>query len=173
MIDTMIRDGLWDAFNGYHMGMTAENVAKPCQITREDQDKLALAIQQKASAAQKAGQFKDEITPVTIKGRKGDTIVDRTNTSAMTPRWRRWPSSGRRSARTDGHGGQRQRHQRRRGRACGDVGSRGGKARPDAARPDRVASRPPASIPRIMGTGPDPVEPQALAAPAGGRTIST
>ncbi len=75
-IDTMIKDGLWDAFNGYHMGMTAENVAKAYQITREDQDKLALASQQKASAAQKAGKFKDEITPVTIKGRKGDTIVD-------------------------------------------------------------------------------------------------
>ena len=75
-IDTMIKDGLWDAFNGYHMGTTAENVAKAYQITREDQDKLALASQQKASAAQKAGRFKDEIAAVTVKTRKGETVVD-------------------------------------------------------------------------------------------------
>ncbi len=74
-IDTMIKDGLWDIFNGYHMGNTAENVAKAYQITREQQDELALASQQKASAAQKAGKFKDEIIPVTIKGRKGDVVV--------------------------------------------------------------------------------------------------
>ncbi len=76
LIDTMIKDGLWDAFNGYHMGTTAENVARAYQITREEQDKLALASQHKASAAQKAGKFKDEIIPVTIKGRKGDTVVE-------------------------------------------------------------------------------------------------
>jgi acetyl-CoA C-acetyltransferase len=76
LIDTMIKDGLWDAFNGYHMGVTAENVARAYQITREDQDALALASQHKASAAQKSGRFKDEITPVTVKGRKGDTVVD-------------------------------------------------------------------------------------------------
>ncbi|MFC3674108.1 acetyl-CoA C-acetyltransferase [Ferrovibrio xuzhouensis] len=75
-IDTMIRDGLWDAFNGYHMGTTAENVAKQFQITREAQDEFAVKSQNKAEAAQKAGKFKDEIVPVTIKGRKGDTIVD-------------------------------------------------------------------------------------------------
>jgi len=75
-IDTMIRDGLWDAFNGYHMGNTAENVAKQFQITREAQDEFAVKSQNKAEAAQKAGKFKDEIVPVTIKGRKGDTIVD-------------------------------------------------------------------------------------------------
>ena len=75
-IDTMIRDGLWDAFNGYHMGTTAENVAKEWQITREEQDKFAVASQNKAEAARKAGKFKDEIAPVTVKGRKGDTIVD-------------------------------------------------------------------------------------------------
>jgi acetyl-CoA C-acetyltransferase len=75
MIDTMIRDGLWEAFNGYHMGITAENVARQWQITREDQDRLALASQLKASAARKAGVFREEIVPVTIKGRKGDTIV--------------------------------------------------------------------------------------------------
>jgi acetyl-CoA C-acetyltransferase len=74
-IDTMLKDGLWDAFHGYHMGTTAENVARAYQITREEQDTFALASQQKASAAQKAGRFKDEITPVTIKTRKGDTVV--------------------------------------------------------------------------------------------------
>jgi acetyl-CoA C-acetyltransferase len=75
MIDTMIRDGLWDAFNGYHMGITAENVAEKWQITREAQDKLAVASQNKAEAAQKAGRFKDEIVPVIISGRKGDVTV--------------------------------------------------------------------------------------------------
>jgi acetyl-CoA C-acetyltransferase len=76
MIDTMIKDGLWDAFNGYHMGNTAENVAKQWQITRQQQDAFAVASQNKAEAAQKAGKFKDEITPVTVKSRKGDVIVD-------------------------------------------------------------------------------------------------
>jgi acetyl-CoA C-acetyltransferase len=75
MVDTMIKDGLWDAFNGYHMGTTAENVARQWQITREDQDRFAVASQNKAEAAKKAGKFKDEIIPVTIKGRKGDTVV--------------------------------------------------------------------------------------------------
>jgi acetyl-CoA C-acetyltransferase len=75
-VDTMIKDGLWDAFNGYHMGNTAENVAQKWQITRDQQDNLALASQQKAEAAQKSGRFKDEIVPVTIKGRKGDAVVD-------------------------------------------------------------------------------------------------
>src|SRR5579859_6906739 len=76
MIDTMIRDGLWDAFNGYHMGNTAENVARQWQITRQQQDEFAVASQNKAEAAQKAGKFKDEITPVTVKSRKGDIVVD-------------------------------------------------------------------------------------------------
>jgi acetyl-CoA C-acetyltransferase len=76
MIDTMIRDGLWDAFNGYHMGTTAENVAKEYQITREDQDRFAVASQNKAEAARKAGRFKDEIAAVTIKARKGDIVVE-------------------------------------------------------------------------------------------------
>ncbi|WP_273522259.1 acetyl-CoA C-acetyltransferase [Rhodosalinus sediminis] len=75
-IDTMIRDGLWDAFNGYHMGQTAENVAEKWQISREQQDEFALASQHKAEAAQKAGRFEDEIVPVTVKGRKGDTVVE-------------------------------------------------------------------------------------------------
>jgi acetyl-CoA C-acetyltransferase len=75
-IDTMIRDGLWDAFNGYHMGQTAENVAEQWQITREMQDEFAVASQNKAEAAQKAGKFTDEIVPVTLKTRKGDIVVD-------------------------------------------------------------------------------------------------
>lgn len=74
-VDTMLKDGLWDAFHGYHMGNTAENVASKYQITREQQDAFALASQQKASAAQKSGRFKDEIAPVTVKGRKGDVQV--------------------------------------------------------------------------------------------------
>src|SRR5690242_3810871 len=76
MIDTMIKDGLWDAFNGYHMGNTAENVARQWQITRQQQDAFAVASQNKAEAAQKSGRFKDEIVPVTIKSRKGDVVVD-------------------------------------------------------------------------------------------------
>jgi acetyl-CoA C-acetyltransferase len=76
MIDTMIKDGLMDAFNGYHMGVTAENVAKKWQITREQQDAFAVASQNKAEAAQKAGKFKDEIVAVTVKHRKGETIVE-------------------------------------------------------------------------------------------------
>ena len=73
-IDTMIKDGLWDAFNGYHMGNTAENVARQWQITREEQDRFAVASQNKAEAAKKAGKFKDEIVPGVIKTRKGETV---------------------------------------------------------------------------------------------------
>ncbi len=76
MIDTMIKDGLWDAFNGYHMGNTAENVAKQWQITRQQQDEFAVKSQNKAEAAMKSGRFKDEIAPVTIKSRKGDLVID-------------------------------------------------------------------------------------------------
>ena len=75
-VDTMIKDGLWDAFHGYHMGVTAENVATKWQISREEQDAFAVASQNKAEAAKKAGRFKDEIAPVTIASRKGDIIVD-------------------------------------------------------------------------------------------------
>ena len=75
-IDTMIKDGLWDAFNGYHMGATAENIAERWQITRDEQDGFAVASQNKAEAAQKAGKFVDEIVPVTVTSRKGDTVVD-------------------------------------------------------------------------------------------------
>jgi acetyl-CoA C-acetyltransferase len=75
-IDTMIKDGVWDAFNGYHMGITAENVAQDWQITREEQDRFAVASQNKADVARKAGRFKDEIVPVTVKSRKGEIIVE-------------------------------------------------------------------------------------------------
>ena len=77
LVDTMIKDGLWDAFHGYHMGQTAENIASRWQITREDQDKFAVASQNKAEAAQKAGKFDGQIASVTIKGRKGDVVVDK------------------------------------------------------------------------------------------------
>jgi acetyl-CoA C-acetyltransferase len=77
LVDTMIKDGLWDAFHGYHMGQTAENIAARWQITREDQDRFAVASQNKAEAAQKAGKFEGQIAPVTIKGRKGDVVVDK------------------------------------------------------------------------------------------------
>ncbi|MBO9710629.1 MAG: acetyl-CoA C-acetyltransferase [Caulobacter sp.] len=76
-VDTMIKDGLWDAFHGYHMGQTAENIAARWQITREAQDKFAVTSQNRAEAAQKAGKFDAEIAPVTVKGRKGDTVVDK------------------------------------------------------------------------------------------------
>ena len=76
LVDTMIKDGLWDAFHGYHMGQTAENIAARWQITREDQDRFAVTSQNRAEAAQKAGKFAGEIASVTIKGRKGDTVVD-------------------------------------------------------------------------------------------------
>ncbi len=75
-IDSMIKDGLWDAFNGYHMGTTAENVARQWQLGSDEQDAFALASQNKAEAAQKAGRFADEIAPVTVKSRKGDTVVE-------------------------------------------------------------------------------------------------
>jgi acetyl-CoA C-acetyltransferase len=77
LVDTMIKDGLWDAFHGYHMGQTAENIASRWQITREDQDRFAVASQNKAEAAQKAGKFDGQITSVTVKGRRGDTVVDK------------------------------------------------------------------------------------------------
>ncbi|MGF1606021.1 MAG: acetyl-CoA C-acetyltransferase [Rhodothalassiaceae bacterium] len=76
LVDTMIKDGLWDAFNGYHMGSTAENIAQRWQLTRNEQDQFAVASQNKAEAAQKAGRFKEEIVPVTVKHRKGETVVD-------------------------------------------------------------------------------------------------
>jgi acetyl-CoA C-acetyltransferase len=76
LVDTMLKDGLWDAFHGYHMGNTAENVAEKYQLTREEQDRFAAESQRKAGEAMKAGRFKDEIAPVTVKGRKGDVVVE-------------------------------------------------------------------------------------------------
>ena len=76
LVDTMIKDGLTDVFNGYHMGITAENLAEQYQVTRGEQDAFAVASQNKAEAARGSGRFKDEIAPVTIKGRKGDTVVE-------------------------------------------------------------------------------------------------
>jgi acetyl-CoA C-acetyltransferase len=76
MVDTMIVDGLWDAFNQYHMGITAENLAEKYQISRADQDKFSVASQNKAEKARASGRFKDEIAPVTVKGRKGDTVIE-------------------------------------------------------------------------------------------------
>jgi acetyl-CoA C-acetyltransferase len=130
MVDTMIKDGLWDAFNGYHMGTTAENVAKQWQITRQQQDEFAVASQNKAEAAQKAGRFKDEIVPVTVKTRKGDVVVDTDE----------YPRHG---ATLDAmakhrHRGQCFRHQRRRGCPGADEGEPGGKGRPQASRPHRL-----------------------------------
>jgi acetyl-CoA C-acetyltransferase len=75
LVDTMLKDGLWDAFHGYHMGNTAENVAQKYQLTRQEQDEFAAASQRKAGEAMKAGRFRDEIAPVTVKGRKGDVVV--------------------------------------------------------------------------------------------------
>src|SRR5204862_7456797 len=77
LVDTMIKDGLTDVFNGYHMGITAENLAEQYQITREAQDDFACASQNKAEAARREGRFDDEIAPVTVKGRKGDTVIDK------------------------------------------------------------------------------------------------
>jgi acetyl-CoA C-acetyltransferase len=76
MVDTMIKDGLWDAFHGYHMGTTAENISQRWQIGREDQDRFAVQSQNRAEAARRDGKFRDEIAPVTVKGKKGDTVVD-------------------------------------------------------------------------------------------------
>ena len=139
MVDTMIKDGLWDAFNGYHMGNTAENVARQWQITRAQQDEFAVASQNKAEAAQKAGKFKDEIAPVTVKTRKGDVVVDTdeypkhgTTLEAIAKLRPAFSKDGTRDRR------QCLRHQRRRGRGGADEGERGGKARQDPARAHRV-----------------------------------
>ena len=139
MVDTMIKDGLWDAFNGYHMGITAENVAREFQITRDEQDAFAVASQNKAEAAQKAGRFKDEIVPVTIKTRKGDVVVDqrRVHPRRRHARRRRQAAAGLREGR---HGDRRQRlgHQRRRRRGGADERRGRGQARRDAAGPHRL-----------------------------------
>ena len=100
LIDTMIKDGLWDAFNGYHMGNTAENVAKQWQITRQQQDEFAVASQNKAEAAQKAGKFKDEIVPVTIKSARATSSSTPTSIRRQARRSNRSPSCALPSRRT-------------------------------------------------------------------------
>ncbi len=127
MKDTMIVDGLWDAFNKYHMGVTAENIAKQYAFTREAQDAFAAGSQQKAEAAIKSGRFKDEIIPVSIPQRKGDPLVfdtDEFPRAGTTAEGARQAASGLRQGR---HGDRRQclRHQRRRGHGRGDEGVQG------------------------------------------------
>ena len=101
LVDSMIVDGLWDVYNQYHMGTTAENVAKKYGITREQQDALALASQQKAAAAQEAGQFKDEIVPVEHRAEEGrpDRLRQPTSSSTARPAPKAWPACARRSTR--------------------------------------------------------------------------
>ena len=139
LVDTMIKDGLWDAFNGYHMGNTAENVAQRWQITREQQDEFAAASQAKAEAAQKAGRFKDEIVPVKITTRRGETIVDTdehpkhgTTFEVLAKLRPAFDKSGTVTA------GQRLGHQRRRGSGRADDSRGGAKARRAPARPHRL-----------------------------------
>jgi acetyl-CoA C-acetyltransferase len=161
-IDTMIKDGLWDAFHGYHMGDTAENVAKHYQITREQQDEFAAASQKKASAASKAGRFKDEIVAVTVKGRKGDTVVDtdeyiraETDMAALTklrPAFQKdgTVTAGNASGLNDG--------------AAALVVMSGAEARRRGLTPlARIASFATAGVdPALMGTGPIPSSRKAL-----------
>jgi len=163
LIDTMIRDGLWDAFHGYHMGTTAENVARAYQITREEQDQFALASQQKAAAAQKAGRFTDEIAPVSVKGRKGEVVVTedeyiRHDASAETmaklrPAFAKdgTVTAGNASGINDG--------------ACALVVMRAQEAQRRGLTPlARIASFATAGVdPAVMGTGPIPASRKALA----------
>ena len=163
-IDTMLKDGLWDAFHGYHMGNTAENVATKYQITREQQDQFALGSQQKASAAQKAGRFKDEIVPVTVKTRSGDVGGERRR--VYPPRFHH-RDDGEAAPRVQqgrhGHGRQCVRHQRRRGGAGADERGRGGEAWAEAAGADRGVRH---GGRRSGGDGhrPDPVHAQGTGA---------
>ena len=138
-IDTMIKDGLWDAFNGYHMGTTAENVASQWQITREQQDEFALASQNKAEAAQKAGKFKDEIAPFTVKTRKGDIVVENDEYIRLGATHRRDDQAPARLLQgRHRHRRQRLGPQRRRRRGGADDRRGGGEARHRAARPHRL-----------------------------------
>ena len=162
LVDTMIKDGLWDAFFGYHMGNTAENVARAYQITREEQDAFALASQTKASAAQKAGRFKDEIAAVTVKGRRGDTVVEDDeyirHDSSMETMTRLRPAftkdgtvtAGNASGINDG--------------ACALVVMSGAEAARRGLTPlARIASFATAGVdPQVMGTGPIPSSRKAL-----------
>ncbi len=175
MVDTMIVDGLWDVYNQYHMGITAENVAKKYDITREQQDALALASQQKAAAAQEAGKFKDEIVPFSIAQKKGDPIVFAADefinrkTSAeglagLRPAFDKAGSvtAGNASGLNDG--------------AAAVVVMSAKKAQQLGLKPlARIASYATAGLdPSIMGMGPVPASQQGAAeAPAGSRKTST
>ena len=163
LVDTMIKDGLWDAFNGYHMGNTAENVAKQYQITREQQDEFAVASQNKAEAAQKAGKFKDEIVPVTIKSRKGDIIVDTDeyprHGATIDAMAKLRPAFDKDGTVTAGNASGINDGAAARGADDRQAGRQG---RQEAARPHRVVGARPASIPTIMGTGPIPASRAAL-----------
>ena len=163
MVDTMIKDGLWDAFNGYHMGNTAENVARQWQITREQQDEFALTSQNRAEAAQKAGRFKDEIVAGDDQGRKGDVVVDQDEyiRHGVELEMPRQAAPGLREGRHRDRR-QRQRHQRRRRRGRPDDRGRGQAA---AASPRSRASSSWAHAgvdPAIMGSGPIPASRKAL-----------
>ena len=174
MIDTMIKDGLWDAFNGYHMGTTAENVARQWQITRAQQDEFAVGSQNKAEAAQKAGRFKDEIAPVTVKTRKGDVVVDTDEypKHGTTLEGDRQAAPGLRQGWLR-DGGERVRHQRwRRGRRADD----GERSRRSAARRRSPASCPgrmPASIRRSWARARSRPRAPRSRRPAGTSAIST
>ena len=162
LVDTMIRDGLWEIFNGYHMGITAENVAEQWQISRAHQDVFAVASQNKAEAAQKSGRFKDEIVPVTIKTRKGDVVVDtdeyvRAGTtldavSKLKPAFKKdgTVTAGNASGINDG--------------AAALVLMRAGQAAREGKKPlARIASWASVGVdPKIMGTGPIPSARAAL-----------
>jgi acetyl-CoA C-acetyltransferase len=163
LVDTMIKDGLTDAFNGYHMGITAENLAERYQITREDQDAFAAASQNKASAARAEGRFADEIAPVTIKGRKGDTLVEhdeyirdgveQSSLAGLRPAFRKdgTVTAGNASGLNDGA-------------AALVVMSREEAERRGATILARVASWASAGVdPSIMGIGPVPATQRALA----------
>lgn len=161
-IDSMVQDGLWEAFNGYHMGNTAENVAKQWQLTRDEQDNFAVASQNKAEAAKKAGKFKDEIAPVTIKTRKGDVVVDQDeyiregatidNVAKLRPAFNKegTVTAGNASGINDG--------------AAAVVLMSAGEAKKRGLKPlARIASWAVAGVdPAIMGTGPIPASRKAL-----------
>jgi acetyl-CoA C-acetyltransferase len=162
LVDTMIKDGLTDAFNGYHMGVTAENLAERYQITRDDQDAFAAASQNKASAARAEGRFADEIAPVTVRGRKGDTVVERdeyirdgvekASLAALRPAFRKdgTVTAGNASGLNDGA-------------AALVVMSRAEAERRGAPVLARVASWASAGVdPSIMGIGPVPASRRAL-----------
>jgi acetyl-CoA acetyltransferase family protein len=153
-IDTMIRDGLWDAFNGYHMGQTAENVAEQWQISRDMQDEFAVGSQNKAEAAQKAGKFADEITAVTIKTARATSSSTATSTSATAPPWRRCQAAPRLHQGRVRHRRQRLGPQRRRGRDAPDERRGRREARHRAAGAHRLL-RDRRSRPVDHGRGPD------------------